>query len=287
MLKRLSLVSMLCALSGCAGTQLAQNTLDVTSSTGELMKQQALRNIARQIVDPAMIPEQIEITLGSIQTSYQVTPSVSDPFSAAVTATTALVKTAAGAVTQSTDTNTKLANSKTVGSSAQAAMQQSWQVIPQTNTRALISFSLLYAYVVGQVDDATFTKEFPVVRPNLVTDDALRCVICLTPKSKARHISKRLVEARNTLFWQSTVTRSKSPPASAVSLGTYAGVTLYTTKPTAMRDFVYIAQDIVNGDDDPVGASGGNAGHQSRNKVLLGVTPAGEATTVAAPGRKK
>ena len=274
-------------LSGCAGAQLARNTLDVASSVGDIMKQQTLRNIGKQIDDPAMIPDQVDFASGTIETAYQVTPSITDPLTAAVANTTAVAKAAATTVT---DTTAKTSASKVAAISGQHAWKQSWQVIPDRDTRSLLSLSLIYRYVVGQIDDEMFIKDFTLVKPNLHAADRLRCVICIPnkkgspkgPGHKGEFVNPKLVEARDTLFWLSASAKSRPPPATAVALGSYSGATLYSTRPTAMRDFIFMVQDVMNGDDDPIQANGKKvvAKKGGKDNVVFGVTPSGEATTI-------
>ncbi|MBS0241858.1 MAG: hypothetical protein JSS20_06750 [Proteobacteria bacterium] len=292
---RLSVIVVLSLfIAGCASKQLEENTLDVTSSIGDILRQQTIRNVAKQIVDPGMIPDHMDFSTGTIATQYQITPTFSDPLTSAITNTTAIAKAAATTVT---DTTTRVANSKTSGVTAQHQWTQNWTVIPESNTRSLISLSLIYRFVVHQISEEQFKREFKSVNTYLYAKNAMRCVVCIPAKTADKRsgdfVNPRLLEIRDSLFWDAAQYLSRPPPSQAIRVGSYQGVTLYAAKPTTIRDLVFIVQDVVTVGEDkdnaasPLDVAAGSAGNgagsttaSKKSSLIRGTTPTGDNVTI-------
>ena len=85
MVSRFVLLStVLFLISGCASTQLNHNTMDLASTTDDLLQRQVLHNLERFIDSDAAIPAQIVITSGAASTTNSLTPSISAPFANSV-----------------------------------------------------------------------------------------------------------------------------------------------------------------------------------------------------------
>src|ERR1700753_3163634 len=91
-------------VAGCASTQLNHNTLDLASTVDSLVTKQVLDNLSKIIDNPLAVPAQVDLAAGSATTSNSITPSISDPYTKAVTATNT-VMTAIGASVTNTTTN--------------------------------------------------------------------------------------------------------------------------------------------------------------------------------------
>ncbi|WP_407174675.1 hypothetical protein [Bradyrhizobium sp. STM 3562] len=127
-------------LGGCAGTQLAHNTLDVASTLTDIETRQVLANLSRTIDEPYAIPTQVDIQTGSIQTTNSITPSISAPLSRSA------VRTAGGAISSLTTAGTGIS----VGASD--GWTQTWQVTPVSDPTTLTNIRALYHYVIYGLD---------------------------------------------------------------------------------------------------------------------------------------
>jgi hypothetical protein len=101
-------------LVGCASLELNYNTLDLASTTDDLMMQQVYHNLANFVDSDLAYPTQLVINSGAATTSDMVSANYTDPLSTAVQTTSQLVSTVAGASTQTTNT---LAKAVSTGSS--------------------------------------------------------------------------------------------------------------------------------------------------------------------------
>src|SRR5689334_5689463 len=66
---------------GCSQERLILNTIDVGSNIDRIYKNQALINLSKTIDDFWHVPSQAELSIGTIQTSNSITPSVNFPLS--------------------------------------------------------------------------------------------------------------------------------------------------------------------------------------------------------------
>jgi hypothetical protein len=125
-------------LGGCAGTQLAYNTVDVSSTVESIYTNQTLLNLSRTIDDPWAIPSMLEITTGQIGTSNSVSPSFTTPLSKSA------VRDNSGTIS----TVTRAGLGLTIG--ANDGWQQSWNTLPVTNPKALRKLRALYRGAVAR-----------------------------------------------------------------------------------------------------------------------------------------
>jgi len=140
MLRATWIVSITVFLYGCAGTQLAYNTLDVASTLSDIQTRQVLENLGRTINSPYALPAQVDIQNGTIQTNNSVTPSINAPLSRSA------VRTGGGAITSLTTAGTGM----TLGASD--GWTQSWQVTPVSDPATLTNIRELYHYIIYGAD---------------------------------------------------------------------------------------------------------------------------------------
>jgi hypothetical protein len=132
-----ALGAFLCAiLGGCAGTQLAYNTLDVASTVIDIETRQVLENLSRTIDQPYAVPSQVDVQTGTIQTTNSVTPSITAPLSRSA------ARTGTGALTTLTTAGAGVSVGATDG------WTQSWQVTPVSDPTTLTNIRALYHYVI-------------------------------------------------------------------------------------------------------------------------------------------
>src|SRR5215471_18271139 len=72
-------------IGGCASTQLNYNTLDLASSSENLITSQVLDNLARVRSFAYAIPAQVSIPSGSATTTNSVTPTLGGPIGPSLT----------------------------------------------------------------------------------------------------------------------------------------------------------------------------------------------------------
>jgi hypothetical protein len=152
-------------LSGCASTQLNNNTLDLASTVGNLQTEQVLNNLSLFFDNPASLPAHIDLSAGTASTTYSVNPTVTTPLSAATTVLDQTVRTISGAPStaiqhQASSTRAGFAGSVT----ASDAWSQSWSYQPIIDGDELRRLRALYAYALGYGSDADFFDEYPLVR---------------------------------------------------------------------------------------------------------------------------
>jgi hypothetical protein len=134
--KSISLVVAGAFLSGCAGTQLEYNTLDVAFSLTDIQTRQVLENLGRTINSPYALPSQVDVQNGTIQTTNSVTPSLNAPISRSAS------RSAGGAISSLTTAGAGI----TVGASD--GWTQSWQVTPVSDPATLTNIRELYHYII-------------------------------------------------------------------------------------------------------------------------------------------
>ena len=98
-------------LSGCASAELNYNTLDLASTTDDLMTQQVFHNLSNFIDSDLAYPTQLVINSGTATTSNTLSATYTDPLSAAFQTTS----TVAAASLQATNTLQKAVSTGSSG----------------------------------------------------------------------------------------------------------------------------------------------------------------------------
>jgi hypothetical protein len=230
-------VSAALLMSGCASTQLNYNTLDVASTIESVYTRQALDNLSKIIDDPYAMPSQVDLLQGTVQTSYSVSPTLSVPFSDAITHTNTLM---GGAFTR---TYTTAAGSASTGVGASVGpWTTNWNVVPLTDANTLRNLRALYRYVIypGMSLQAEYTVARLEQDGKFVKDPyALlppQCVLC----SSKLIVNKRLRSAW--LYWTnvSVIGPENPPPANTplVNLGVYGNHRLFMTQSDYVKGYL-------------------------------------------------
>jgi hypothetical protein len=158
-----SAASALLLVGGCASTQLNYNTLDLASSTDNLVTQQVLYNFANFLDNPAAIPAQVTVSSGSATTSASITPSLTSPLSTGVTAANVIASAKSTTITDAVA-------SKTFSLNAADTWNQSWSYAPVTDPERMKRLQALYRYAVdwsdwpGSRGNFEFVKNFPPIQ---------------------------------------------------------------------------------------------------------------------------
>jgi hypothetical protein len=158
MVSRFVLLStVLFLISGCASTQLNHNTMDLASTTDDLLQRQVLHNLERFIDSDAAIPAQIVITSGAASTTNSLTPSISAPFANGVNGTQVTRPAITGSL------------------SASDTWSQNWGFAPINDVYQMRRLSALYRYAVDG-DAAAFVQNYPPLFKsiNITRSDCLR-----------------------------------------------------------------------------------------------------------------
>jgi hypothetical protein len=162
---RCILCSAALVLAGCASTQLNYNTLDIASSSVDLVTAQVISNLSRTKLFPYAIPSQVAIPAGSITTTNSVTPTVSGPLG--VSATTTLANTVAATLSNST-TRTSVTPNGTIGISAGDQWSQNYSVTPLQDPDQLRRLRALYRFGAGftvkEGSAGSLACEYPLVQ---------------------------------------------------------------------------------------------------------------------------
>jgi hypothetical protein len=153
------------SLSGCASAQLGYNTLDLASSTNDLVTKQVLYNFAAFLDNPAAIPAQVTVSSGNTTTSNSLSPTLSLPLSTGVTTTRSL----AGSQTV---TLADVVGAKSLSVAAVDSWNQSWSFSPVTDPERMKRLQALYRYAVdwseyGSQGDAYFVASFPPIQRSI------------------------------------------------------------------------------------------------------------------------
>jgi hypothetical protein len=169
-------------VSGCASTQLNHNTLDLASSTDDLLSTQILHNFANFIDSRAALPAQLSISSGTATTTNTVTPSVSLPITQTLATTNTLAVTAAAA-TSSTLTGQRVGSVSPITSnlSASNVAAQNWAYSPITDPYRMHRLAALYRLAVDwSADDDQgewkFKNHFPLVQ-KVKTHSVPSCIL--------------------------------------------------------------------------------------------------------------
>jgi hypothetical protein len=133
-------------LCGCAGKMLNENTLMMSPSIGTVEERQILQNLAKFVDNPWAIPGHVELANGQIQITNQLGANLKFPYTK--------VLNGAGAIT-----------SKTLGDEAditpaQTQDQESYNLLPVTDSEDLRRLRALYHYAVCPGDRNAFSLEW-------------------------------------------------------------------------------------------------------------------------------
>ncbi|WP_157100574.1 hypothetical protein [Rhodoplanes sp. Z2-YC6860] len=158
-------------LVGCASTQLNFNTLDLASTTNDLVTQQVLYNFASFIDNPAAVPAQVTVSSGNATTSNSITPNLTLPLSKSLSASN---------ITVLNPTFGNATAAKSLQLSASDSWNQSWSFAPVTDPERMKRLQALYRYAVEWSEEsdgvAQFLENFPPVQRS-VSVSTPRCLV--------------------------------------------------------------------------------------------------------------
>jgi hypothetical protein len=151
------------AIGGCASAELNSNTLDLASTTNDLMMHQVFYNLSNFIDSDLAYPAQAVISGGTASTTDSLAANVSTPLSTAITTTNAFASTAAAAITTSaTGTAQNVLGAATFGASGTGLRSQNWAYAPITDAFRARRLMALYRYAVTG-DDDTLLHDYPKI----------------------------------------------------------------------------------------------------------------------------
>jgi hypothetical protein len=163
------------ALGGCASAELTYNTLDLASSTDDLMTEQVFHNLSNFIDSDLAYPAQLVLGSGSATTSDTLSANYTNPLTAAIQTTSTVAaaslqvtNTLAKAVSTGSSGNTTTTTAATqttsplgpglqtqsgrasssLGLGAQAVRSQLWSYVPVTDAFRAARLMALYHYVI-------------------------------------------------------------------------------------------------------------------------------------------
>ncbi len=140
-------------IPGCASLQLNSNTMDLASTTDDLLQRQVLFNVEKFIDNDAAIPAQIVITSGAASTTNSVSPNLTAPLGSALTT---------GIATNGVKIDQALKNPLSLGVSASDTWSQNWGFAPITDVYQMRRLSALYRYAVDG-DAVRFVHRYPLL----------------------------------------------------------------------------------------------------------------------------
>jgi hypothetical protein len=139
------------------------NTLDLGSTTNNLMTEQVLYNLSNFIDSDLAYPAQIVIGSGTASTSDTASVSVTAPLSNAVTDTAQIVSTAAMSPSVAkTNINQGVASARSLGVIGTDVHSQNWAYAPVTNPFQALRLMALYRFVVDH-DKARLKRDYPKI----------------------------------------------------------------------------------------------------------------------------
>jgi hypothetical protein len=145
-------------LAGCASAQVNYNTLDLASTVDGLVTKQVLDNLSKIIDNPLAIPAQVDIAAGSATTINSITPSLSDPYTKAVTTTSTFASAVAAATTNTTtNTTTRASSPQSASLGVSDSWQQNWTIAPITGSGALYRYQF-------SGDKNELKTEYPLIK---------------------------------------------------------------------------------------------------------------------------
>ena len=150
-------------IAGCASTALNYNTLDLASTTNDLLSRQVLYNLANFIDSDLAYPSQIVINSGTASTSDTISANYSTPLTSAITTTAQTVRTvAASPSTTTTNLATGVRAGESLGASGTDVRTQNWSYAPVTNAFQARRLMALYRYVING-DDEQLRRNYPKI----------------------------------------------------------------------------------------------------------------------------
>lgn len=184
----ISVLTALSIIGGCASSELNYNTLDLASTTNDLMMQQVFFNLANFIDSDLAYPAQAVISSGTASTADTASANVTTPLSSAVTATSQFVRTvAATSSTALTGVGTSVRSGASLGLTGTALRSQNWAYAPVTEAFRARRLMALYRYAVTG-DDGKLLTDYPKIyqsvshaRNTCLTDDNGRPIIAVNP----------------------------------------------------------------------------------------------------------
>lgn len=258
---------LLCLLCGCVSGQLNFNTVDISSSLADLYTRQVLSNFSAYIDNPQVLPSMADLSAGTIQTSNTVTPSITGPFSHAIT------RGPTGAITST------MLSGASVSASASDSWQQNWNVVPVTDANTLRNLRGIYRYALYGTD---LNSEYHV--PRIITGRKLvadpywlqlpQCIICKPTGYKgASYVNPKLKVGW--MYWTSdpgSPAQPRLPPSdiALVHLGHYGSHELIMTaddfRAGYLSDFIlFILPNTAP--SAPTGAQGPAAGRRNQTPL--------------------
>jgi hypothetical protein len=145
---------------GCASTQLNYNTLDLASSSEDLITSQVLFNLAKFRSSPYAIPSQVSIPSGSATTTNAITPTIGGALGPS--ATTTVANSAAAPLFFATTQSHVLPNG-TIGASAGDQWSQNWTLTPLEDPDQLRRLRALYRFGAGITNRQGLACEYPLI----------------------------------------------------------------------------------------------------------------------------
>jgi hypothetical protein len=106
---RVGILAVAIQLGGCASAELNSNTLDLASTTDDLMMQQVFYNLSNFIDSDRAYPAQAVVSSGTATTSDTLGGSFNYPLTSMVATTAELVRTVGGMNAGNQFTNTRVA----------------------------------------------------------------------------------------------------------------------------------------------------------------------------------
>jgi uncharacterized membrane protein YgcG len=151
-------------LSACASTELNYNTLDLGSTTNDLLTRQIGYNLSNFIDSELAFPAQIIINSGTATTADSLQPTVTAPFSKQFTNTAAVAMSG-------NNPGTTLTNAAQLGAfglslQAQDTRTQNWAYATITNARQAARLSALYRFAVDG-DKKKLKENYPLLQKSV------------------------------------------------------------------------------------------------------------------------
>ena len=148
-------------VEGCASTQLNYNALDIASTYDQIITKQVTFNLHKVLEDKDGLPAFVKVTAGSVTTQVSVTPTVTVPFTSAITklAQTSLAPT--GLTTQTSRTSMLGAYGATLAATDQ--FNQVYTTSPVTDSDQLRRLRSLYQYVTKQLSAEDFESTYNLI----------------------------------------------------------------------------------------------------------------------------
>ena len=150
-------------VASCASTELNFNTLDLATTSSNLITGQVLYNLANFIDSNLTYPSQIVINSGSATTSNSIGASFSTPLSTAITDVTQIVRTVSAAPsTVLTGSRQGVTAGSSVGPSISDGRNQNWAYTPVTNAFQAARLTALYHFAVDN-DETELRRNYPLL----------------------------------------------------------------------------------------------------------------------------